>query len=740
MKRFKYVVCLILILNGHLFAQSIMQRKADQLFNELSYLAASEHYLDLVKPESKASESNIRKLADCYFKIAEFAKAEKYYALLLNKFPATITEADLIAYLQVLKYNEKYSDTKKVLALLEAKRKDNLILKNHAGKDNYVKELKEDSAAYKITNVEKLNTENSEFSPVLFNNGKGVLFASNRRNTSLRNKTFAWDDTYFMDVYAASKSDSMAFSNIMAIDKDLRSLYHDGPVSLSPDANTLYLTRSNVLTKKLKDKTINVVNLKLYIIQKDAKGNYSEPLSFPYNSDDYSLGHATITKDGKRLYFVSDMPGGYGQTDLYVSELKNGAWQQPQNLGQAINSEGREMFPYVHEDGTLFFSSDGRAGLGGLDIYFAVPEIDVYFEPQSLGYPLNSHLDDFGFALNSDLKTGYFSSNRSGGKGKDDIYYFRSREAIIGSSLTGIVFDESNKEPVPNAKVYLLDKNKRVVDSVVSNSKGEYSLQIKDPSQTWFVGAKEPGKYYDRVVSAGKLSNGENKLDVGLYPKYKLVCEVRDMQTGEPVEGVKATFKDNTTKQTKEYATNTSGTFEDIIRDKKPGDKLDLSIVFEKEGYIKVEKNFSVVLDENTIIDLKEKIQKFVIGADIAKVIDIKPIYFDLAKWNIRPDAAKELDKIVKVMNENPTMVIELGSHTDCRGTSVSNLSLSDKRAKSSAAYIVSKGIAKERIYGKGYGESKLINHCECEGKRITPCTEEEHQANRRTEFLIVKY
>jgi len=716
-----------------------MQKKADQLYNELSFLAASDYYNDLTKTK-QPSEDNLRKLAVCYFKIYDFKKAETAYKNLFAKYADKSTEEDLINYLQTLKYNENYNEVKTVLKQIETKRKDNLIIKNHLKKENYIQELKEDSAAYKIYNVEALNTENSEFSPVFFNKNKGVLFASNRRNTSARNKTFAWDDSYFLDLYASSKVDSLKFINSMTMDKKVVSLYHDGPVTLSPDEKTLYLTRSNVLTKQVSGKSVNIINLKLYIIQKDKEGNLSEPVSFPYNSDDYSLGHATITKDGKRIYFVSDMPGGYGQTDLYVSEFENGQWKKPENLGPAINSEGREMFPYVHEDGTLFFSTDGRAGLGGLDLYFAVPEMDLYFEPQSLGYPINSHFDDFGFALNEDLKTGYFSSNRTGGKGKDDIYFFRSREALVGATIKGIVFDESNKNPIPNAKVYLLDKNKLVIDSTTTNDKGEYSFTSSNPKEIAFIGAKEKSKYYDRLIPLNDVANGENKVDIGLFPKYKLVCNVKDIQTGEPVSGVKANFTDNVTKQSKQYYTDSLGSFTDVIRNKKPGDKLDLSIVFEKEGYIKVEKNFSIVLDENTIIDLNEKIQKLVIGADIAKVIDIKPIYFDLAKWNIRPDAAKELDKIVKVMNENPTMTIELGSHSDCRGSAASNLTLSDKRAKASAAYIVSKGIDKNRIYGKGYGESKLINHCECEGKKITPCSEEEHQANRRTEFIITKF
>ena len=719
--------------------QSLFQKKADQLYNELSYVAAADYYKSLVKTDTP-TEENMRRLATSYFKIYDFVKAEEAYKNLTTKFASTVTENDLINYLQCLKYNQKYEEVKTVLTQIEQKRQDNIITKNHAKKQNYVKELKEDSAAYKVTNVEALNTENAEFSPVFFNQNKAVLFASNRRNSSARNKTFSWDDSYFIDVYTSNKKDSLKFESTTPMAKTVSSLYHDGPASLSADEKTVYLTKSNIVVKKIKGVLVNVVNLKLYILTKEADGKLSKPVSFPYNSDDYSLGHATVTKDGKRMYFVSDMPGGLGQTDLYLSENVNGQWQKPENLGQAINTEGREMFPYVHEDGTLFFSTDGRAGLGGLDLYFTVPAMDAYFEPQSLGYPINSNYDDFGFALNDDLKTGYFSSNRSGGKGKDDIYFFRAKEPLMGVTLSGIVFDESNKEKVNNAWVYLLDNNKLVIDSTKVNDQAEYSFVINDPSKEYFVGAKERVKYYDRLIPVGKLQTGDNKKDVGLFPKYKLIDQIVDAKTNTPVEGVKTTFIDKATNQPKTYTTDATGTFTDIIRGKKPGDKLQFSIKYEKEGYITVEKNYDILLDINTVIDLKETMQKLEIGADIAKVIQINPIYFDLAKWNIRKDAAAELDKIVKVMQENPTMTIELGSHTDCRSTKAYNLSLSSKRAKSSAEYIVSKGIAKNRIVGKGYGESKLINGCECEGKVVSTCSEDEHQANRRTEFLITKF
>jgi len=702
MKQLLLIFTLALFTTTTIQGQTLFQKKADQLFNELSYIAAADYYKSLVKTDTP-TEANMRRLAECYFKIYDFVKAEEAYKNLNTKFASTITENDLINYLQCLKYNQKYNEVQRVLTQIEQKRKDNIITKNHAKKQNYVKELKEDSAAYKITNVEALNTENAEFSPVFFNKNQAVMFASNRRNTSARNKTFAWDDSYFIDVYTSNKKDSLKFESTTPMAKTVSSLYHDGPASLSADEKTVYLTKSNIITKKVKGVLVNVVNLKLYILTKEPDGKLSKPVSFPYNSDDYSLGHATVTKDGN-------------------------------------NTEGREMFPYVHEDGTLFFSTDGRAGLGGLDLYFTVPAMDAYFEPQSLGYPINSNYDDFGFALNEDLKTGYLSSNRAGGKGKDDIYFFRSKEPLMGVTLSGIVFDESNKEKVNNAWVYLLDNNKLVIDSTKVNDKAEYMFTINDPSKEYFVGAKERVKYYDRLIPVGKLVVGDNKKDIGLFPKYKLIDQIVDAKTNTPVEGVKTTFIDKATGQPKTYVTDATGTFTDIIKGKKPGDKLQFSIKYEKEGYITVEKQYDILLDINTVIDLKETMQKLEIGADIAKVIQINPIYFDLAKWNIRADAAKELDKIVKVMQENPTMTIELGSHTDCRSSKAYNLSLSDKRAKSSAAYIVSKGIAKNRIVGKGYGESKLINGCECEGKVQSSCSEDEHQANRRTEFLITKF
>lgn len=730
---------ILIILSNTLICQSLKQKQADKRYNTLAYTSAIELYSDLVKGENP-TEDNLRKIAFCYYQTYDFINSQKYYKILLQKYTSNFKEEDAINYFQVLKYNESYEEVKSSLAILGNLKEESLILKSNRSYSDHLKAIKNDSASYKIYPVKGVNTSNSEFSPVFFKKNDYMMFASNRRNTSVKNKTFAWDNSYFIDMYTVSKQDTITFNETTQMSKDITSIYHDGPCCLSEDEKTIYITRTNYLNKKLQKSEKKVVNLKLFILKKDDKGQLGVAESFPFNSDEYSIGHPAITKSGQRLYFVSDMPGGYGQTDIWYSDLVNNAWQKPINLGPAINTEGREMFPYIFDNGTMFFSSDGKIGLGGLDIFFAVPELDLYFEPQSLGYPINTHYDDFGFALNKDLKTGYFSSNREGGKGNDDIYFFRSKEPIIGSSISGVIFEDSSKELLTNAWVYLLDNNKLVIDSIKVNSRAEYQFKIEDPSKVYYVGAKERSKYYDRLEMVKEILSGDNKKDIGLFPKYKTTCTVKDAKTNSLVEGVKIKFMDKKTYTIKTYTTNLEGAFTDVIRNKKINDTLQFVIRYEKEGYITVEKLYNMILGVNTIIDLHESVQKLEIGTDIAKVIQINPIYFDLAKWDIRADAAKELDKIVKVMQENETMIIELGSHTDCRSSKSYNLLLSDRRAKSSAAYIVSKGIAKKRIIGKGYGENKLINQCACEGKNVVFCSELEHQENRRTEFIIIKY
>ena len=372
---------------------------------------------------------------------------------------------------------------------------------------------------------------------------------------------------------------------------------------------------------------------------------WGDALPFTFNSSEYSSGHPSVSTDGKTVYFTSDMPGGKGGTDLYkITRNSDNSWSAPQNLGDTINTEGNEMFPFYHESGILYFASNGHVGLGGLDIFYV--DLHKKHRVQNMGFPLNDRFDDFGLILNEKQTGGFFSSNRQGGKGFDDIYGLTITKPLIVKKLIAGLTKNTNNKIVPLAKVSLYNEQMQMVDSIQSDSMGYYSFSVDPDLEFKLTGTKE------------KHLPGKN--------------------------------------------TASSKTDQDTV-------KTDL------------------VLNE------------LAVGTDLGKILKINPIYFDYNKFFIRPDAAVELDKIVAIMNEYPTLQIELGSHTDCRGNVNYNSKLSDKRAKSSAEYIRARISNPTRIYGKGFGESKLVNKCECEGARKVPCTEEEHQQNRRTEFVIVK-
>ena len=574
------------IISLNSFSQSIAKKTADKFYNKLSYVQAVDYYKSLVK-NGKGTEEDVRRTAICYYNLADYKNSEKYYKELDQRFASTITEMDLMNYLQVAKYNKNYSDAKLITDKLKAKNSNNKVAENHVANSGYISELKSDSLNFTITNINGINTEFSEMCPTFFKKGKIMTFSSNRKNNSLTNKTFSWDDSYFLDMWQANKKDTTHFTDNLPLNKKMSSLYHDGPMVFSADEKTMYMTRSNYINKKVGQSSTKIVNLKLFTMKFDsAAGAWGDPVSFEYNSDEFSVGHAAITKDGSKMYFISDMPGGFGQSDIYSSDFKDGKWQKPENLGAAINTEGREMFPYVHEDGTLFFSTDGRAGVGGLDIYFSPVNLDQYFEPQNVGYPLNTNMDDFGFYLDNDLLSGFVTSNREGGKGRDDIYYFNSKRPIIGTNLTGIVYDDNTKQPLKNAVVYLINEtNTAILDSARVDETGRYMLNIKNPGKKYKLASRERSRYYDKVIAINDLTAGDNVKDIYMFPKYKLMCTVFDGKTKAGIEGVKVTIIPKFGDDKRQYTTNGQGSLVDAIKNKKLGDKVSYAVRFEKEGY-----------------------------------------------------------------------------------------------------------------------------------------------------------
>lgn len=705
--------------------------KADRNFQSYSYDKAIKRYESLTKKDTEVN----RKLAEAYHKTGNTNKAEQYLASVANS--ADANAKDVYNYFYVLRENGKYEESenwiKKYQSMEGADGRANL----YASAAGAYEKLQKDDGHFSIKNLD-INTEAQDFAASI--NSDKVVFTSSRTLSSAVVRTWNWNNLPFLNLYEAKKSGNYELSDIKNFNKKLNAKYHEGTVTFSADGKWMAFTRDNYKAKSKE----GITKLEMYysVLKED---KWQKELAFPFNNKDYSVGHPTISQDGKTLYFVSDMPGGVGGTDIYKSTLdENGKWGSPQNLGTKINTEGNEMFPFFNKSGVLYFSSDGHVGLGGLDVFAVqIKESGSFSKVINLGTPINTDKDDFAFVMDNEEKGGYFSSNREGGKGDDDIYSFNVLKALkFGKQIKGTAFDKQGNI-LANTTVQLFNSSGKPINSVTTSENGNYSFEVETPADYTLEGQKEnyfAGKNHANVTEASDVVVADVILEKD--PGFSLLALVTDNKTKEPLEGVSMKITD-TEGNIIDYITPQGGDYRSSLSGKKLGDNINYKIELKKDGYLSKVVDFKKVLDKPGEVKVHEGLDlsmgKIELGTDIGKLININPIYFDVNKFNIRPDAAIELDKIVKAMTEYPGMVIELGSHTDCRAPKAYNMSLSDKRAKSSAAYVISKGIPKERIYGKGYGESKLINGCACEGTVKSTCSDAEHQANRRTEFIIVK-
>jgi outer membrane protein OmpA-like peptidoglycan-associated protein len=445
------------------------------------------------------------------------------------------------------------------------------------------------------------------------------------------------------------------------------------------------------------------------------------------------------------MYFTSDMPGGVGGTDIWKCErTKGGEWGKPVNVGAPVNTEGDEMFPFVRSDDVLYFSSDGQAGLGGLDIFYSEPGTPTFGTVTNVGTPFNSRSDDFSFMLDSTARRGYLTSDRSGGKGDDDLYGFKLEKPMLPAlKLRGVLRDKITGEPLAGVKMFLKDEKGNKIGEMVTGVNGEYAFDLGDGMKYEIV--SEDGVYRSTgaqlAIGTRKDTIIEQDLAAVRIGDLKVLLLVQDSKSGLPLQDVEVHITEmrGQGNSVLEGHTPATGDLATELKAVTLGDSLFYRVQLNKQGYFPKDERLRYrITDFNQVLlhKLMDCTMEVIdVGEDIAKKIDIEPIYFDLDKWNIRKDAAVELDKVVAVMKDNPTMEIELGSHTDSRGSDAYNLALSDRRAKSSAAYIVSRGISAKRIKGKGFGERELKNKC-TDG---VSCTEAEHQLNRRTEFIITK-
>lgn len=731
------VLAIICSISLSVSGQSGKLKKADNYFNRLSYAYAAELYEELIGSEVDSPELK-SKLALSYLKMDNYTKSIDYYSQMIGSSEAT--PEDYYNYAYVLKQAGNYSESDKWMNqfsnAVTADSRSQLFLAN----TEYKSRIEKNQPFFSLENL-SLNTSSADFGGYYNPEQNQVYFISARRKRAFVKNEWSWDANRFLDMYRTPVNPDNTLGKVKRVAK-VNTKFHEGPLAFAPDGKTVYFTRNNISYGGKRRDGQKIQNLKLYIADVNEKGKWVNEREFPYNSKDYSVGHPSVTKDGKTMYLVSDKPGGFGGADIYkVAILENGTFGEMINLGNKINTEGQEMFPFIDVENRLFFSTNGHPGLGGLDVFVALFEGENTGKIHNLGLPVNSQHDDFAFNMSGDFKTGFLSSNREGGKGGDDIYAVQLiRPFVFGVTIKGTAKDKKG-ELVPFAKIDLKDDKGNIIETVTADENGTYTFEAEYEKNYRLGGSKTD--YFDGKNTANTFTDEQVVIaDVVLEkdPGLSLYALITDKKTGLPLEGVQVYLVDNMTDKSKKITTPVTGDFREALFGKKLNDRGSYNLILQKEGYFSKTVTYNTLFDQpgqydvHAILDLGLDPEV----KDLAEMVQINPINFDLNKYNIRPDAATELDKIVEVMNKYPNMVVELGSHTDCRASKAYNMKLSDNRAKASAEYIKKKITNPERIYGKGYGESRLLNDCECEGNVKSDCSEEEHAKNRRTEFKVI--
>ena len=621
---------------------------ADRDYNDYRYNRAQSAFLQLVRDDADFTDKKvIQSLADTYFFNSQYNQSYTWYRKLISLYPEDIKSIYYLRASISARSNENYSIADRYMQKYFSMVKGTVIEDLYVADLNYLDSIAELRPKY-IVETAKINTEQSDFSSAFFGQDK-LVFSSTFQASGQRD--YDWTGEPFLDLYIADIGDEGQLMNTQKIEGDINTAFHESSAVFTKDLKTVYFTRNNYKNGKKRTDRKNTVRLKLLTASVDEDGNWSDVEELPFNNDNYSVAHPALSLDGKKLFFASDMPGTTGESDLwYVDIYKDGSYGDPINLGQKVNTEGRESFPYIASNGNFYFTSDGLIGFGGFDVFKAeLSDSGIARDPENMGLPINSAGDDFGFLLQTDTNTGYISSNRDGNRGSasDQIYYFKPSKCVV--EITGLVRDSNTGNLMPGATVKLLDMGMNIIAEQIVQQDARYS--------------------FPEEVECGQA--------------YYLITE-----NGLAYSIAETTFVAPTTSQS-------------------------ISVDMEIETFSKDCPPY-----------------------DLGCLLGLNPIYFDLNKYFIRQDAEIELTKVFNAMIRFPELIIRIESHTDSRSPQSYNLRLSQNRATSTRNWLIQRGIAPTRLSAVGYGESQLINRC-ADG---VPCTEAEHQLNRRSMFIIENY
>lgn len=577
----------------------------------------------------------------------------------------------------------------------------------------------EDSAAYEVKQLSINSTDASCFGASYYKDG--IIFSAEMKQ-GMKSKKCDWTGRGYLDLYFSKIASDGSISTPEKIRGSVNRDYHEGPATANKKGNVLYFTSGLYAKKNKPGNNADGVNVIRIYRASRINGEWTEVKEVPLiNNELFSVGHPALSPDEKKLYFISDMEGGQGGTDLYVSRWQEGAWGIPENLGPAVNSPGHEMFPFVADDGTLYYSSSGFGGLGGMDVFSSVALNGKWLSPKNMGYPINSSGDDISFIINAENKAGYFSSNRESPSGIDFLYSFFKPTPVF--MVQGLARNIETKKPLASAAIELI-RAEGDIQKVYTGDNGQFSFPL-EKDLDYKIATKNKFSVDEASVSTkGKKRSETFNVTLELNdPVFNLIGMVVDKESGTPLTNVKVHLFGNDDRR--ELVTEEGGKFFFKL---EPGANYNT--------YASMENYFT----RSTVVSTVQKTRSedVFIRLELERIVINKPIrvdniHYDYNKWFIRDNAKPELDKLVKLMQDNPAIQIELSSHCDARGSDQHNMKLSQRRAETAVEYIVSRGIQRSRITAKGYGETRLLNRC---ANKIT-CAEEEHQLNRRTEFKV---
>ena len=826
-------ICSFFLLIGVASAQSAKLKRAKKMMADYNYVGAITLYNQILERKDVA-EAKIN-IAECYRKVNNAENTEYWYAQVVK-----LPEAQPIHrlyYGMALQRNGKCDLAKEWYEKYVKEAPDDLRGQYLLKACDYEDELMTKNAGIYEIKTTPFNSPLDDFSPSITK--EGVVFASDREKGTAVKRVHCWTGNPFNELYNVDAKEikgeecgNYEYGKTQKWSKNVNSKYHEAAVAFTSDENTVYFTRNNYLDGKLGKSDDKITKLKIYSATK--KGDtYDDIKELPFNSNEYSVAHPTLTPDGKKMYFSSDMPGGFGGMDLYVTEEEGGKWGPPMNLGPQINTEGHEIFPYYHKSNRLYFSSDGHVGIGGLDLYYTDDKGAGQFgEVVNLGYPMNTISDDFGITMNEEGTCGYITSDRAGGAGRDDIYSFKKTAvpveiyvydkatnlpiegAVVSNNCTGattlktgkdgkarmdmkinecckfvatkelygpgekegctknlkeakllveiplekltdvvlqgVIYDQSTGLPLAGSLVTLTnDCGKEKIDSFTTDATGKYNFKL-DRDCCYKVKAEK----INYLAASSDMKCTKNlgdttviHVDLNLQPLVtNSLTSNTDTKNGTETTPTNTTNQtqtqnnvtDNTVVTTDEPTTPTKTktkkkkkTKEPIYFDSSTGDYMDPNTGKPANGKYNgiTYKDGKIIESGNTIFEPSPT----PVG-DNGEISYLLHIYYDFDQCFIRQEAVPELEKLRQMLIDNPSLIIELSSHTDSRGSNSYNNRLSQKRAEAVVRWLVNRGIERDRLVPRGYGETVNVNNC----ANNVPCSEKEHQYNRRTEFRVL--